>query len=126
MARLRRTSQVLETARQRLAGLKSITPPPTFGPTVTLGSYEASTLSFAQKLDTYNGTVATLDDLQNDLETDEATLRELNKRILSAVEAQYGPDSSEYELAGGTRSSERKKPSKTPSQPPPPSPPPQP
>jgi hypothetical protein len=123
MARLRRTSQALETARQRLAGLKSITPPPTFGPTVTLNSYEASTASFSQKLDTYNGTVATLDDLQNDLEADEDNLRELNKRILSAVEAQYGPDSSEYELCGGTRTSERKKPAaKAPSGTPPPTP----
>lgn len=110
MARRRRTSEILETARQRLAGLKSITPPPTFGPIVTLNSYEASTLSFAQKLDSYNQAVASLDDLQNGLEADENNLRELNKRILSAVEAQYGPDSSEYELAGGTRASERKKP----------------
>jgi len=35
-------------------------------------------------------------------------LRDLNRRILSAVEAQYGPDSSEYEQVGGTRQSERK------------------
>ena len=109
MARLRRTSQVLEAARQRLAGLKSIMPPPTFGPTVTLNSYDASTAAFAGKLDSYNQAVAALDDLQNDLGTDEDNLRELNKRILSAVEAQYGPDSSEYELCGGTRTSERKK-----------------
>lgn len=54
------------------------------------------------------------DDLQNDLGTDEDNLREMNKRILSAVEAQYGPDSSEYEVAGGTRQSERKKPAAKP------------
>ncbi len=112
MARQRRTSTVLETARQRLAGLKSITPPPTFGPTITLNSFEAATLAFDQKVKSYNEAVASLDDLQNDLEADEDTLREMNKRILSAVEAQYGPDSSEYELAGGTRQSERKKPAK--------------
>ena len=110
MARLRRTSSVLETARQRLAGLKSIAPPPTFGPTVTLNSYEAATLAFNQKVNSYNEAVASLDELQNDLEADEDNLREMNKRILSAVEAQYGPDSSEYEQAGGTRKSERKKP----------------
>jgi hypothetical protein len=112
MARQRRTSTVLETARQRLAGLKSITPPPTFGPNVTLNSYEATTLAFDQKVKSYNQALAAVDDLQNDLETDEDNLREMNKRILSAVEAQYGPDSSEYELAGGTRQSERKKPAK--------------
>jgi hypothetical protein len=114
MARQRRTSTVLETARQLLAGLKSIAPPPTFGPTVTLSSYETATLAFAGKLDSYNQAVAALDDMQNDLGTDEDNLREMNKRILSAVEAQYGPDSSEYEVAGGTRQSERKKPAAKP------------
>ncbi len=112
MARARRTSAILETARQRLAGLKSIAPPPTFGPNVTLNSYDAATLAFSGKLDSYNQAVAALDDMQNDLEADEDSLREMNKRILSAVEAQYGPDSSEYEQAGGTRTSERKKPAK--------------
>jgi hypothetical protein len=122
MARLRRTSTVLETARQRLAGLKSIAPPPTFGPNVTLSSYEAATRAFEQKASSYNEAVAALDDLQNDLEADEDSLREMNKRILSAVEAQYGPDSSEYEQAGGTRQSERKKPAKPAGGTPPPKP----
>jgi hypothetical protein len=121
MARSRRTSQVLEAARQRLAGLKSIAPPPTFGPNITLNGYEATIGQFDQKLRSYNEAVAALDDLQNGVEADEDNLREMNKRILSAVEAQYGPDSSEYEQAGGTRTSERKKPTpKTPGGPPPP------
>jgi hypothetical protein len=110
MARKRRTSSVLETARQRLAGLKSITPTPNFGASLTVTAYETTINGFGTKLDTYNQSVAALDDLQNGLEADETTLRELNKRMLSAVEGQYGPDSSEYEQAGGTRQSERKKP----------------
>jgi hypothetical protein len=110
MARLRRTSSILETARQRLAGLKSITPAPNFGTSLTVTAYETAITGLGTKLDTYNQNVAALDDLQNGLEADETTLRELNKRMLSAVEAQYGPDSSEYEQTGGTRTSERKKP----------------
>jgi hypothetical protein len=35
-----------------------------------------------------------------------------NRRILSAVEAVNGPDSSDYEMVGGKRKSERKKPSR--------------
>ena len=65
--------------------------------------------AFAARLENYNQQVAALDDLQNTLESEEDTLREMNKRMLSAVEAHYGPDSSEYEAAGGTRVSERKK-----------------
>jgi hypothetical protein len=72
--------------------------------------FDAAVTSFRQKLASYNEAVAALDDLQNDLETAEASLGEMSRRILSAVEAQYGPDSSEYELCGGTRTSERKKP----------------
>jgi hypothetical protein len=45
----------------------------------------------------------------------EAELQDWNRRILSAVEAQFGPDSSEYEMVGGTRKSERKKPTRKPS-----------
>jgi hypothetical protein len=40
MARPKRNSAILETARQRLAGLKSITPTPDFGSTLSLGGYE--------------------------------------------------------------------------------------
>ncbi len=53
--------------------------------------------------------MAELDQEQNDLEAAEVALREQNRRVLSAVEAQFGPDSSEYEQVGGTRQSERKR-----------------
>jgi hypothetical protein len=56
--------------------------------------------------------VAELDQDQNDLQAEEAELNDLNRRFLSAGEAAYGPDSSEYEMLGGTRKSERKKPTK--------------
>ena len=115
MARLRRTSQILEAARQRLAGLKSINPAPDFGTALSVAGYETMITGFSGKIENYHQQVAALDDLQNSLEVDEDTLREMNKRMLSAVEAHYGPDSSEYEAAGGTRASERKRPTpKTP------------
>ncbi len=110
MARTRRGSSVLDTARQRLAGLKSITPAPNLGPAITVPTYDQEVLAFSAMLDSYNQQLAALDELQNQLEAAEQSLRDKNKRILSAVEAQYGPDSSEYEQAGGTRQSERKRP----------------
>ena len=109
MARARRTSAILETARQRLNGLKSITPKPNLGPNLTPDSFEESVTGFIARLDTYNQHVAGLDQDQNELEAAEVGLREQNRRILSAVEAQFGPDSSEYEKVGGTRQSERKR-----------------
>ena len=50
------------------------------------------------------------DQLQNEFQAEEAELNEMNRRFLSAGEAHYGPDSSEYEMLGGTRKSERKRP----------------
>jgi hypothetical protein len=112
MARLRRTSVVLETFRQRLAGLKSINPAPDFGPALTITAYEAKGNALNTRQSSYNQKVAELDDEGNIFDSEEAELKELNRRMLSAVEAQYGPDSSEYEAVGGTRVSERKRPSK--------------
>ena len=110
MARARRSSSVLDSARQRLAGLKAINPAPNLGPPLSLATYELEVTTFSTSLDTYNETLAGLDEMQNKLEAAEDSLRDKNKRVLSAVEAQYGPDSNEYEQAGGTRQSERKRP----------------
>jgi len=109
MARTKRTSSILETARQRLAGLKSITPTPEFGPSLTVSGYEADINAFIAKMESYNTHLAALDQELNELEGMETGLREKNVRILSATEATYGPDSSEYEQVGGTRRSERKR-----------------
>jgi hypothetical protein len=112
MARPKRKSAVLETARQRLAGLKAITPAPNLGPNLQLSDYEQEINAFSAKLDGYNGMLSTLDDLLNEVDAAESELRGKNARMLSAAEAQYGPDSSQYEQAGGTRQSERKRGSK--------------
>jgi exonuclease VII small subunit len=110
MARLRRSSAVLETARQRLSGLKSITPKPNFGPALDIDQYEQDINALNDSLDKYNQTVALLDQMQNALEDDETKLNDKSKRMLAATGAQYGPDSSEYEIVGGTRTSDRKRP----------------
>ena len=112
MARLKKSSAVLETARQRLAGLKSFKTPPDFGPNLTVPGYEAKANSVNGKLDVYNQLLAAADGALNEFQAAEAELNELNRRFLSAGEAHYGPDSSEYEMLGGTRKSERKRPTR--------------
>ena len=115
MARLKRSSTILETARQRLSGLKTITPKPDFGPALDLDKYEREIEALDALLDEYNALLTRLDRVNNDLDGREAQLRELNRRVLAATEATYGPDSSEYEAAGGTRTSDYKtKPKKKP------------
>jgi hypothetical protein len=70
---------------------------------------EADIDSFSTKLDTYNEKLSSIDSLQNEMDSLELKLREKNTRILSAAASHYGPDSTEYEQAGGTRRSERKR-----------------
>jgi len=110
MARQKRTSKVLETAHQRLAGFNAITPLPDFGTNLSLAAYTTRISNFSAKLDSYNQMLAALDSLQNDVDAAEADLRDTNKRMLSAAEAHYGSDSNEYEQVGGTRLSDRKRP----------------
>jgi uncharacterized protein YPO0396 len=109
MPRIKRGSAVLEAARQRLAGLKSITPKPNFGSTLDVDQYEHDIEAFSAQLEQYNDTLSLLDRQQNDLDDGEARIKDKNRRMLAATEAQYGPDSNEYEAVGGTRESDRKR-----------------
>jgi hypothetical protein len=110
MARKRRTSAVLETTRQRLAGLKQINSNPDFGGNLNAAGGEALVADLTNELDGYNQDNAALDERQNVLDRKEDGAGNWNKSILAAVGAKFGTDSSEYEMVGGTRTSERKKP----------------
>jgi hypothetical protein len=114
MARRKRTSATLTIARIRLAGIKSIREKPYLGPRLSVDSYEQHILAFAARIAEYNGMLSRLDQLLNDLQADERELRTENARMLAGIGAQFGPDSSEYEQAGGTRQSERKRPVRKP------------
>ena len=83
---------------------------PDFGPALSVPAYEAEMNGYAADETSYNQDLAALDDKQNRLDARESGLKDLNLRIQAAVKAQFGPDSSEYELVGGTRRSDRKKP----------------
>jgi hypothetical protein len=57
--------------------------------------------------------VAALNERTNLLDQHEQELADFSLRILAAVKGLYGPDSNEYELVGGKRRSDRKKPART-------------
>ena len=111
MARKRRKSAALAVAQQRLAGLNKITTP-NLGPNTTVAAYQGVANDTAAIEESHNQLAAQMDDSSNRYDAQENLMADWNRRVLSAVEAQYGPDSSEYEMVGGTRKSERKKPSK--------------
>lgn len=51
-----------------------------------------------------------VDDFYNKCNQSLLQVKDLSKRMLTGVASKYGKNSSEYEMAGGTRKSERKKP----------------
>ena len=111
MPRPKGTSANLETARQRLAGLKSITPLPDYGANLKLTDYEADINAATAKLDSHNKLLSDVEQSQNEWDSIDKALGEKNVRVLAATKAHYGSDSSEYEQVGGTRKSDRKRPS---------------
>jgi hypothetical protein len=107
MGRLRRTSKAIEQARARANGLKSKHPDFDLGNGLTAAAYDQEIDATQAKLDAYNQALAIIDDLSNELTTAERSLSKFSTRIFAAVKAKHGSDSSEYELVGGTRDSER-------------------
>jgi hypothetical protein len=110
MSRIRKGSTLtLDTAMKRLAGLESITPQPDFGGGLTLAAYRAALTDAQAKLESYNTSLANSDQAANWFAAAEGALRDLNDRILAGVAARWGRNSDQYEKAGGTRKSERKR-----------------
>jgi hypothetical protein len=109
MARLKRTSAVSEAAKLRLAGLQSINPALDLGGGLTVESFKADIDDVDADFNTYNKMLSDLDEVQNRLDTKEESLNDRSTRFLAAVGARWGKDSDEYEKAGGTRTSDRKK-----------------
>ncbi len=111
MGRLKKKSPALDKARKRLAGIESISPSLNLGNGLTANAYRTLINQLEALVKTYNSKLSEADQLLNDVLKGDAELAEFSDRMLKAVAAVYGTNSNEYEMAGGTRKSERKKPS---------------
>lgn len=110
MARSKKESLVIEKAQTRLAALKSIAPALSLGTGLSITDYTAGVASARVALDTYNSLLSQVDEAYNTLLAQEKSLRDLSERMLAGVAASFGKDSNQYEMAGGVRKSERKRP----------------
>lgn len=109
MARAKRTSPALDAAKDRANSLATVDRAMDFGNGASLAALTAANVDLEGQLDHYNQMLSDLDDALNKLEDAEATVTELGTRLLAGVKVKFGPDSSEYEKAGGTRASEIKR-----------------
>ncbi len=102
----------IEKAKTRLASIKSIDPAIDLGNGITAAAFEAQISLTENKKEIYNTSLSTSDDLYNEFSAEEKVLKDWYQRVLNGVGFKYGKDSSQYEMAGGIRKSERKKPTK--------------
>ena len=111
MAR-RKLSRVLdlEKGTTRLAAVKSIDVALDLGNGITVPNYETQITALQTKLAKYNTALSTIDDLYNDCIVQIDVIRDWNERVLTGVATKYGKNSSQYEMAGGVKKNERKKP----------------
>ena len=82
-------------------------------PKVTLADYQAAVQKVEDLVDQIETARSALTKLVDDKDDAAGDLTTLNTRALSAVRGIFGPDSAEYDQAGGVRTSERKKPVRT-------------
>ena len=110
MASKKRKSVTIERARKRLSGIESIDPALDLGNGLTVKNYRDQIEGLETKLDGYNKSLSDADDERITVTQNEKSLRALSEQYLEAVGVKFGHDSNEYEQAGGTRKSMRKRP----------------
>ncbi|MEH2015346.1 hypothetical protein [Nostoc sp.] len=107
MPRPKRTSRILEKAELRSAGLKAIDSNLDFGENCDLQNLTQLIEQFRIMLNAYNIDIAMIDSSKTKIDEMEKTLSNLTDKLVRGVAFKYGKNSSEYELAGGIRDSER-------------------
>lgn len=108
--RRKRLFAQLEKAEVRAASMDSIAPKLDLGNGQTLEMYWNAIDALQAKQQKYNALLSTVDSLYNELLEDERVLGEMSEDVLSGVKVKFGRDSAEYEMAGGVRRSEQKRP----------------
>lgn len=107
MSRPQRTSRILEKALLRAMKLRAIDPEMDFGMNRNLTTLSNQIERFQTKLNNYNTLLELLDTSKFELDGLEKEIADLIDQMLTGVCSRYGNNSREYEMAGGTRKSDR-------------------
>jgi len=110
MARKAKTDRELMPQRVRLSKVKSVEADFTANAEVSVAKLEENINESEAILSEYNQMLAAADAKGNDYDASVRKGMDLSERLLEAIGLKYGKDSNEYEMAGGKRKSERKKP----------------
>ncbi|GAX39257.1 hypothetical protein NIES4075_02080 [Tolypothrix sp. NIES-4075] len=110
MARLKRSSIVLDKATLRISGMRSISETLEFGDGLSLAEYERRIQTLQMKLSSYNTMLSTLDEAVGQIELLEEELRNYSEKMLMSVATRYGKNSLQYMQAGGKPRKSSKRP----------------
>jgi hypothetical protein len=107
MTRQQRASRILEKGQVQLLRLRSIDPLMDFGNDRNLTLLEQEIAELNADLIDYNDSITQLDTKKEKLDAREKNMNHLLDQLMLGVSGKYGNDSREYEMAGGTRKSNR-------------------
>jgi hypothetical protein len=105
----RRNSLAQTKAERRIEGLQTISPNLDFENGFSLANYNKMLQDVKDKLAAHNRARSLVDSTQNDLLEAERALNDYSEHMLLNVASRYGKNSNEYEMAGGTRKSDRRR-----------------
>ncbi|MBW4631922.1 MAG: hypothetical protein KME30_08445 [Iphinoe sp. HA4291-MV1] len=109
MTRRKRTSQVLEKAVRRAAGINSINPNLDLGNGLTLPAFSSLIETMRTRENAYNSALSNLDKLYRQMLETERELGDMAEHMLLGVATRYGKSSVEYGMAGGVPKNQRRK-----------------
>lgn len=109
MARRKRTSQVLEKAVRRAAGMSSIDSALDLGNDLTLPAFSTLIETMRSRENDYNSALSNLDKLYREMLETERELGDMAEHMLLGVATKYGKSSVEYGMAGGVPKNQRRK-----------------
>jgi hypothetical protein len=101
MARLKRSSVVLDKATLRISGMRSISETLEFSDSLSLAEYERRIQTLQTKLSSYNTMLSTVDEAAGQIKLLEQDLTSYSEKMLMSVATRYGKNSLQYIQAGG-------------------------
>ncbi|MEH2287108.1 hypothetical protein [Nostoc sp.] len=110
MTQRKRNSIALTKAERRIEGMQTINRELDFSNGFSIATYNTKVIELREKLAAYNQAQTIVDKTHNTLIEAERELNTYSEQMLLNVASRYGKNSDEYEMAGGTRRSDRKKP----------------
>ena len=113
MSRLRKSiPKEVQTAQQRVNGMVSVDERLDLGSGVSVETLTASVTAVTDAISEYNTMLAQVDEKSNEIDAMVKRMNDLATRALKGAEFKFGGDSNEFEMIGGTRKSDRKRPTR--------------